>query len=95
MEERFIDTEEEKEILLKIKNLQYKGDIQSYMIKREASNYGVCLSRIAWREALHSGFNVIPHLIPSERVHTPSLATCPNRMASAVTRLGGKSKCCM
>jgi hypothetical protein len=37
--------------------VQYKGDIQDYIVRMEALNYQVCLSGIAWREALHSGFN--------------------------------------
>jgi hypothetical protein len=57
MEERFIDTEEEKENLRKMKELQYKGDIRDYIVKMEDLNYHVCLSGIAWREALHSGLN--------------------------------------
>ncbi|KAF8533191.1 hypothetical protein BDD12DRAFT_505158 [Trichophaea hybrida] len=36
--------------------------------------------------------SVIPNIIPSERGHTRSLATCPTWMASAVTRLGGQSE---
>jgi hypothetical protein len=56
-EERFIDAEEEKECLRKMKDLQYKGDIQDYIVKMEALNYQVCLSGIAWRESLHSGLN--------------------------------------
>jgi hypothetical protein len=57
-EERFINTEEERECLRKRwKDLQYKGDIQDYIVRMEALNYQVYLSRIAWREALHSGFD--------------------------------------
>jgi hypothetical protein len=37
--------------------MQYKGNIQDYIIKIEDSNYQVCLSRIAWREALYSWLN--------------------------------------
>jgi hypothetical protein len=57
IEERFIDTEEEMENLRKMKDLQYKGDFQDYIVRMEALNYQVCLSGIAWREALHSGLN--------------------------------------
>jgi hypothetical protein len=49
MEEQFIDTEEEKENLRKMKELQYKGDIQDYIVKMEDLNYQVCLFGIAWR----------------------------------------------
>jgi hypothetical protein len=57
MEEQFIDTEEEKENLRKMKQLQYKGDIRDYIVKMEDLNYQVCLSGIAWRVALHSSLN--------------------------------------
>jgi hypothetical protein len=57
MEERFIDPEEEAECLQKMNKLQYKGDIQDYIIKMEDLNYHICLSGIAWRQALHSGLN--------------------------------------
>ena len=40
-----------------MKELQYKGDIQDYIVQMEDLNYKVCLSGIAWREALHSGLN--------------------------------------
>ena len=40
-----------------MKKLQYKGDIQDYIVKMEDLNYHVCLSGIAWRHALHSGLN--------------------------------------
>jgi hypothetical protein len=56
-EEQFFDPEEEMECLEKIKKLQYKGDIQDYIIKMEDLNHHICLSGIAWRQALHSGLN--------------------------------------
>jgi hypothetical protein len=40
-----------------MKDLQYKGNIQDYIIMMEDMNYQVCLSGIAWRKALHSGRN--------------------------------------
>jgi hypothetical protein len=43
--------------LKRSKDLQYKGDIQNYIVRIEALNYQVCLFGIACREALHSGLN--------------------------------------
>ena len=40
--------EEETECLQKMNKLQYKGDIQDYIVKMEDLNYHVCLSGIAW-----------------------------------------------
>ena len=57
MEERFMDPEDETECLEKMKKLQYKGDIQDYIVKMEDLNYHVCLSGIAWQHVLHSGLN--------------------------------------
>ncbi|KAF8532825.1 hypothetical protein BDD12DRAFT_901557 [Trichophaea hybrida] len=57
MQERLMDTEEEKESLCKMNDLQYKGDIQDYLVRMETLNYHVCLSGIAWQEALHIGLN--------------------------------------
>jgi hypothetical protein len=37
-EERSIDTEEETENLRKMKDLQYKGDIQDYIVRMDALN---------------------------------------------------------
>jgi hypothetical protein len=57
MEEQFIDPEEEMECLEKMKQLQYKGDIQYYIVKMEDLNYHVCLSGVAWQQAVHSRLN--------------------------------------
>jgi hypothetical protein len=50
MQERFMDTEEEKESLCKMNDLQYKGGIQDDLVRMETLNYHVCLSGIAWQE---------------------------------------------
>jgi hypothetical protein len=57
MEEQFLNLEEETECLKNMKKLQYKGDIQDYIVKMKDLNYYLCLSGIAWHQALYSGLN--------------------------------------
>jgi hypothetical protein len=57
MEEQCIDPEADLECLHRMKKFQLKGDIQDYIVMIEDLNYHICLSWIAWQQALHSGLN--------------------------------------
>jgi hypothetical protein len=43
MEVRFLDRQEERKALGKMREFKYKGDIESYLTDIETLNYKVCL----------------------------------------------------
>jgi hypothetical protein len=57
VEEQNINQWEETECLEKMNKLQYMGDNRDYIVKMEDLNYHVCLSGVAWRQALPSKLN--------------------------------------
>jgi hypothetical protein len=52
MEERFINRQEERKALGKMRELKYKGDIESYLTDMETLNYKVGLVGTPWRTLL-------------------------------------------
>jgi hypothetical protein len=57
MEERFLDRQEERKALGKMRELKYKGDIESYLMDMETLNYKVCLVGTPWRTLLGDGLS--------------------------------------
>jgi hypothetical protein len=57
MEERFLDRQEERKALGKMRELKYKGDIESYLTDMETLNYKVCLVGTSWRTILRDGLS--------------------------------------
>jgi len=55
MEERFFNRQEDRQALCKMRQLKYKGDIESYLTEIEALNYKVCLVSTPWRILLRDG----------------------------------------
>jgi len=57
MEERFLDRQEERKALDKIRELKYKGDIESYLTDMETLNYKVGLVGTPSRTLLRDGLS--------------------------------------
>jgi len=57
MKERFLDRQEERKALGKMRELKYKGDIKSYLTAMETLNYNVCLVGTPWRTLLRDGLS--------------------------------------
>jgi hypothetical protein len=57
MEVRFLDRQEERKALGKMREFKYKGDIESYLTDIETLNYKVCLVGTPWRTLLRDGLS--------------------------------------
>jgi len=57
MEERFLDRQEERKALGTMRELKYKGHIESYLTDMETLNYKVCLVGTPWRTLLWDGLS--------------------------------------
>jgi len=57
MVERFLDRQEERKALGKMRELKYKGDIESYLTDMETLNCKVCLVGTPWRNLLRDGLS--------------------------------------
>ena len=57
MEERFLDRQEERKAVGKMRELKYKGDIASYLPDMETLNYKVCLVGTPWRNFIRDGLS--------------------------------------
>jgi len=55
MAERFLDRQQDRKALGKMRELKYRGDIESYLMDMETFNYKVCLVGTAWRTLLRYG----------------------------------------
>jgi hypothetical protein len=57
MEERFLERQEERKALGKMREVKFKGDIESYLTDMETHNYKVCLVGTPWRTLLRDGLS--------------------------------------
>jgi len=57
MVERFLNRQEERKALGKMRELKYKGDFESYLTDMETLNYKVCLVGTPWRTLLRDGLS--------------------------------------
>jgi hypothetical protein len=55
MQERHLDRREERKALGNLRELKYKGDIESYLTDMEMLNYQVCVEGTLWRILLRHG----------------------------------------
>jgi len=57
MEEIFLNRQEERKALDKMRELKYMGDVESYLTDMETLKYKVCLVRTPWRTLLRDGLS--------------------------------------
>jgi hypothetical protein len=87
MEERFLDRQGERKALAKMRELKYKGDIESYLMDMETLNYKVCLVGTPWWALLRDGRSeyLQYHLSTTKREPQKRSSLCGERLKGCVS----------